>query len=71
MVMFAPASALGASLSALTVIVTVSVLTVVPSETCSSNVMSELVRPSGALNVGDEAFGSSSVTLGPPVWTQV
>ena len=53
------------------VTVTVSDDVLVPSETWSSKVMSELTRPSGAVKDGAEAFGSSRVTLGPPVWTQV
>ena len=58
-------------MSALTVIVTVSAEVFVPSETCSSNVMSEFDRPSGAVKLGVAELGSSRVTLGPPVWTHV
>ena len=47
-----PASADGASLSALTVTVTVSTEVLVPSETVTWKVTSEFVRPSGAVKVG-------------------
>ena len=68
---FEPAVADGASLSALTVIVTVSVVTFVPSLTLTSNCRSLFVRPSGAVNVGLSADGSSRTTDGPDVCTHV
>ena len=58
-------------MSALTVIVTVSEDVLVPSLTCNSKVMSLFDKPSGAVTLGVAELGSSSVTLGPPVWTQV
>jgi len=51
------------------VITTVSVVTLLPSETCSANTTSLLTVPSGAMNVGLESVELDRVTLGPAVCT--
>ncbi len=55
----------GASLSALIVIATVSVDSLTPSDTVSSNETVVFARPSGAVKLGSAEVGSSSTTVGP------
>ena len=66
-----PAAAVGASLSRLMSIVTVSRLVWVPSETASWKVTEVFVRPSGAVNVGAVEWMSLSETDGPAVCVHV
>ncbi|MBK7641956.1 MAG: hypothetical protein IPJ19_02735 [Planctomycetes bacterium] len=57
---FAPASTVGASLSRLTSIVTVSTVVFVPSLTLHWNTIAVFARPSGAVKVGEAACASLS-----------
>ncbi|MBK7641960.1 MAG: hypothetical protein IPJ19_02755 [Planctomycetes bacterium] len=65
-----PASAVGASLSALTVIVTVSTDVFVPSDG-ELEAREVFARPSGAVKVGEAACASFSTTVGPLACVQV
>ncbi len=65
-----PASTVGGSLSASTVIVTPSTTSCSPSETTNSKDRSVFSKRFGAVNVGEGAVGSDSVTSGPPVCRQ-
>jgi hypothetical protein len=60
-----PASAVGASLSAVTVITTVSVSAVVPSVTETWNVDEYSARPSIAVKVGAATLVADSVCVAP------
>ncbi len=66
-----PASTAGASLSALTVTVTVSTVVFVPSLTEHCSTTELFVRPSGAVNDGVAVDAPLSVTAGPETCVHV
>ncbi len=70
-VWFTPASTAGASLSALTVTVTVSTVVFVPSLTVHCSTIELFVRPSGAVKLGVAVDAPLSVTAGPDTCVHV